>query len=277
MDRSQSHLVSPSNAKHFGHYVFPDPGLLVTPSTNEKKARLIGTWLRVRDAWIVRVVNEGSLAMSGQHWRDFLATDFNDLPATGTKAAIHRQHVLETLKPKFTSSPEVKIRSIVGEPLVWQGKSYLPGVLPPDDITRGILWELYELNFTHELLALDRRACRNLDLSHDSQLFERQDLISKCFPVGAFQHISIPMCNCGLAADTLLERLPYVVHLVRVMQSWKGNVPAVFALANHSPSDLSQDQGMELEVAATKYYCQQFFNYFRRAPQVPHRLFSTRS
>lgn len=169
------------------------------------------------------------------------------------------------------------MRSIVGEPLLWQGNRYVPGVLPPDNIIREILWELYELNFTHELLALDRRACQNLDLSHDSQLFERQDLISKCFPVGAFQHVSIPTRDCGLAADTPLERLPYVVHLVRVMQSWKGNVPAAFTLANRSPSDLSQDQGVELEVAATKYYCQQFFNYFNRAPQIPHRLFSPHS
>ena len=29
----------------------------------------------------------------------------------------------------------------------------------------------------------------------------------------------------------------------------------------------------EIEEAAAKYYCQQFFNYFGHAAQIPHRLF----
>jgi hypothetical protein len=276
VDRSPSCLFSESASNHLGCYAFPDPGLFITPVTNEKKSRFIGTWLRVRDAWILCVVDGESLAMSGQHWRDLLATDFDVYSASGdTKAATRRRKILEKLKPKSKYSPEVKTRSVVGEPLSWQGKHYLPGVLPAEGIVREILWELFELNFTHELLALDRRACKNLDLSHNSRLSERQDLISKCFSVGAFPHVSIPTRNCGLAANTLQERLPYVICLVHVMQSWKGNIPAVFSLANQVASDLSEDQGKELEEAAAKYYCQQFFKYFGRAALVPYRLFST--
>jgi hypothetical protein len=275
VDRSSSHLVSKSASNQLGRYAFPDPGLFITPVTNEKKSKFIGTWLRVREAWILRVMDSESSALSGQHWRDLLATDFDLYSATeDTKAAIRRRNILETLKPKSKYSPEVKMRSIVGEPLNWQGKHYPPGVLPADSIIQEILWELFELNFIHELLALDRRACNDLDLSHNLRLSERQDLISKCFPVGLFPHVSIPTCNRGLAANTLQERLPYVVRLVYVMQSWKGNIPAAFSLANQS-SDLSQDQGKELEEAAAKNYCQQFFNYFGRAALVPYRLFST--
>jgi hypothetical protein len=29
-----------------------------------------------------------------------------------------------------------------------------------------------------------------------------------------------------------------------------------------------------LEETVTKYYCQQFYNYFGRAAQIPHRLFA---
>ena len=51
-------------------------------------------------------------------------------------------------------------------PIVWQGREYPVGELPPENVIREILWELYELNFIHELQSLDRRACDNLDLSN---------------------------------------------------------------------------------------------------------------
>jgi hypothetical protein len=40
---------------------------------------------------------------------------------------------------------------------------------------------------------------------------------------------------------------------------------------------LTPDGAVDLEKVVAKYYCQQFFNYFGRAAQVPHRLFATRS
>ena len=42
-------------------------------------------------------------------------------------------------------------------------------------------------------------------------------------------------------------------------------------------SDLSPNTAMELEKVVVKYYCQQFFNYFGHAAQVPHRLFVMKS
>ena len=180
VDRSPSLLIEVSKlSKHFGHYVFPDPGLFVTPASDEKKARCIESWLRARNAWFLRVGDEPSLAMSAQNWRDLLAIDISGAQRMGdTKAAKRRQQLLDMLLPSSTF-PEVKIRSSSGEPLVWQGKRYLPGMLPPENIVREILWELYELNFTYELLSLDARACINVDAM---QRIERQALISKCFP-----------------------------------------------------------------------------------------------
>ncbi len=259
----------------FGHYVFPDPGLFVH-TAKQRKAKFIETWLRAREAWIVRVAHDGSLAMSGQNWRDFLATDlsiFSD--KKDTKAARRRKHVLDTLTPKSLSDPEVKVRSNAGEPFVWQGLSYPPGGLPEDCVVRQILWELYELNFPHEFLSLDRRACVGLDLSDNSKLFERQAMISGCFAIGAFKYIPLPNQNRGLAANTLWDRLPHLIGMVLVMQSWNGIKPATFATANQSPADISDQEAKELEDDVTKYYCQQFFNYFGRVAQVPHRLFPT--
>jgi hypothetical protein len=276
VDRSPSHLINISKAsKHLGHYVFPDPGLFVTPASDEKKAKFIEAWLRAREALIVRVTNEASVAMSGQSWRDFLATDVSaTLEKKDTKAARRRQHILDMLTPKSDLFPEVKTRSTAGEPMIWQGKKYIPHILPADHIIREILWELYELNFYFELLSLDRRACTTSD-SDNLQLIHRQTLISECFPVDPFKSTSLPTRNCGLAGHDVEERLPFVLALVRVMQSWKGDKPPVFQLAALSFHEISAGRATELEEVATKYYCQKFYNYFGRAALVPHRLFPT--
>ena len=68
------------------------------------------------------------------------------------------------------------------------------------------------------------------------------------------------------------ERIPYVVCYVQVMQSWKGNKPPIFNLAARSYQKIPQSQASELEEAATKYYSQQFFNYFGHAALLPHHL-----
>jgi hypothetical protein len=276
VDQSPSLLVETfKTSRHFGHYAFPDPGLFVSPSKDEKKARFIESWLRTREAWLMRVANETSLAMSGQNWRDLLATDLSAIQEkSDTKAAKRRQQILAMLTPKSDLFPDVKTRSTAGEPVIWQGSKYPPGMLPADHIVREILWELYQLNFAYELLSLDCRACSNLDTSDDSQLMQRQAMVSDCFPVDPFLSRSLPDRNCGLAADGIEERLPFILSLVRVMQSWKGDKPPIFNLATLSYQEIPGSQATEFEEAAAKYYCQQFFNYFGRAALVTHRLFT---
>jgi hypothetical protein len=222
----------------------------------------------------MRIATETSLAMSAQHWRDILAFDLSAVQGkSDSKATKRRRLILDMLTPKSGHFPEVKTRSTSGEPVTWQGNGYALGVLPPDHIVRGILWELFQLNFAYELLSLDRRACSNLHTSDDLQLMQRQAMVSQCFPVDPFLSRSLPDRNCGLAAYDIEERIPFIVRLVRVMQSWKGDKPPIFDIVTLSFQEISGTQATELEEAMTRYYCQQFFNYFGRAALVPHRLF----
>jgi hypothetical protein len=256
--------------QNYGRYVFPDPGLFIHPAT---AAKYIGSWLRVRDIWIMRVEKEPSLAMSSQLWRTFLSID-NAVPEEGeTKAAHRRQEALDTVLPNSVTYPGVKRRGDLTGPIVWQGREYPSGVLPPENIVREILWELYELNFIFELQALDRRACRDLDLSDAMQLFDRQTEISRCFHSSSFRHVSIPSANVGLADDNFDNRFQFVTGLAFVMNSWKGDKPEVL-VGDLYDKQLTPDGTVECEKVAAKYYCQQFFNYFGRAAQVPHRLFA---
>lgn len=252
-----------------GHYIFPDPGLFIHPATAVK---YIESWLRVRDAWFMRVAKEPFLALSNQSWRTFLSID-NTIPEKGeTKAARRRQEALDIILPKSDIYPGVERQSGLTGPILWQGKEYPSGVLPPENVVRAILWELYELNFIHELQSLDRRACRNLDLENSNQLFERQIEISLCFQTSSFRHVPIPSENLGLADDDFDKRFRFITGLYFIVKSWKGDKPAMLA---DDLSDVTPDAAMELEKVIAKYYCQQFFNYFGRAAQVPHRLFAT--
>jgi hypothetical protein len=274
VDQSSSNLVEASKtSQSYGHYAFPDPGLFIHPAT---AAKYIGSWLQVRDAWFMRMAKESSLALSNQSWRTLLAIDHSVVEKGETKAARRRQEALDMLLPSAGMYSGVERRIGLMGPIVWQGKEYPSGVLPPESVVREILWELYELNFIYELQSLDRRACQNLDLSSATQLFERQIEISQCFRTSSFRNVSIPSENSGLADDDFDKRFCFVTGLVFVMRSWKGEKPSILVI-DPDDAQLTPDGAKETEKVIARYYCQQFFNYFGRAAQVPHRLFATNS
>ena len=169
----------------YGHYIFPDPGLFIHPAT---AGRYIESWLWVHDTWFMHVAKEPSLAMSNQSWHTFLSMDISVLEKGETKAAHRRQEALGKLLPNLNMYLGVEKWSSLMGPIVWQGKEYPSGVLPPENVIQEILWELYEANFIHELQSLDHCACNNLDLSSTNKLYERRVEISSqaCFNMSLF-------------------------------------------------------------------------------------------
>ena len=224
----------------------------------------------------MRLAREPSLAISNQNWCTFLAADLN-VPANGqSKSADQLRTTLELIVPQSGTYSRVKLRNASKDPLVWQSKEYPTGLLPPESVIQQILWKLYELNFIHELLSLDRRACAELDLSDTLQLLNRQTKVMKCFPIDSFQHITIPLRNRGLAAEDFDERFRFITALFLVMKSWRGIKPKIFDASEENVRNFSRQAAMSFENLVAKYYCQQFFNYFGRAAQIPHRLFATK-
>ena len=269
VDQSPSRFIGSSQAS--GHYTFPDPGNFTNSATATKYLR---SWLQIRDAWLMRVEMEPSLAMSNQTWRTFLAMDANASEKKDMKVARYYQESFNLLMPNSETYPDLKLRCSMG-PFVWQDKEYPAGELPPDDVVRQILWELYELNFIHELLSLDRRACANLDLSDVEKLLERQIKISQCFRFGSLRYISIPLQNEGLASDMLKWRHEFIKELILVMKLWRGENPMLInTVTNEQHCKFNQSAVKSVEKIVAGYYCQQFFNYFGQAAQVPHHLFA---
>jgi hypothetical protein len=121
VDQSPSRLVEPSKAgNHYGHYTFPDPGIFVNQTS---AAKYLESWLRVRDVWFMRVDKELSLALSSQTWRTFLANPVAP-EKVETKAARRRQESVDMILPKSDVYPEVKRRTSLMGPIVWQGKHH---------------------------------------------------------------------------------------------------------------------------------------------------------
>ena len=159
-------------------------------------------------------------------------------------------------------------------PIVWQGREYPSGVLPPENVLWEVLWELYEVNFIHELQSLDRRACHGLDLSKATQLFNRETLISQCFNTSSFQQVSIPSEKSWIGWWWLRQALP-VCHWSGLHHELMERRKTCQTVQRSLRFAIDSRWMCGNENIVLKYYCQQFFNYLGRAAQVPHRLFVT--
>lgn len=263
----------PVRTKRLGYYAFPDPGLFVTPARDDRKARFVESWLRAHAAWTLRLRMERSLAMSAQMWRDFLATDVYNTVDHKERSAKRRREILDTIVPPPDSQvklPAVKARSTRGEPMMWGNRSFTPGSLPPDDVVREILWELYELNFASEFLALDLRIWQGTGPQTREQ---RTALIS--MTVSNFR--TIPKANTGLAADHIKERFAEIWTLAGYMHEWHECplylVNVVVKYRKHLVTTFLEEQMLLIEDHVAVFYTQSFFNTFGRAAQIPHRLY----
>ena len=147
-----------------------------------------------------------------------------------------------------------------------QGNNYPPSVLPADHVVQEILWELHQLSFAQEFLSLDCCACSNMNTSNDMQLMQRQAMISECFAINPFLSGSLMDYNFGLAVDTIKECLPFILCLVCIIKSWKGNKHPILNLVAPSYQKITRSQAIGFEEATTKYYSQKFFNYFGLQP-----------
>lgn len=259
--------------KHMGHYVFPDPGIFVTPTLDERKASFIESWLRARPVWLLRVRTERSLSMSSQMWRDFLATDIYNTIDRKERNAKRRREILDRMVPPPGAPgniPVVKARGTQGEPMMWEGRPYPPGVLPSVKVVREILWELYHLNFAFEFIALDARMWKG---SEDMTRKQRAVVIAMMIP----DCPAITTENVGLAAESIRDRMPHICRLAEFMLEWHTS-PHQFSAIVHQfrighLKNLPVERLAVIEDDVATFYTQTFFNVFGRAAQVPHRLY----
>lgn len=246
-------------------YALPEPALFVMPSNDQKKISYLMTWIRSRTAWIWHLESQGNTAVSAQTWRDFLGMNFNQA-ANDQTAAGQRRELMQKLMKSTLNQPGLSYSLGPGNQVArWHGQQLVHNVMPPLTVVHEVLWEIYELSFRYELLALDRR----LSQDHDQQN------IRACFPGsnGSLTFVTQSVGSNGLAANDWRTRLRYIGALVRVMLNWNVSpFPPIFQIVESRPELITEQDALELERAAASFYTQHFFDHFGRAPIVPHRL-----
>lgn len=192
-----------------------------------------------------------SQPLSGQQWREILN---GNLARNHTSARTNLSHAILS---KVFEEKNITITE-------------MPPVLDTVDhaAAMNVLWELSELNFRFELLALDSRLA-DID---DAQQDHRQQMVLDCSPGANRCLLNVnPSIGCsGFAAIESKDRLPALLALKELMKSWRG--PKPLEVQQEMVEKLSEADVLGLEAAITQFYVQSFFDSFGRAAVVPRRL-----
>ncbi|KIJ92392.1 hypothetical protein K443DRAFT_649489 [Laccaria amethystina LaAM-08-1] len=221
VDTSPKNLINKTSSPTDGGYAFPDPGLFVGCTSEEKTTQYLHKWLRLRNAFIYRLSTASSSAqpLKGQVWRDLLNSSDTKQPSgsQSTKAS-QRAEMLQELLGACLHETGVELAPDGAlTRAFWKESELVMGVPIPCNIIKEILYELFTLNFRYELLALHSRA-----QSADSV---NQDAVVACFPEQSMLIVELAQGNIGLAAERVEDRLPYLLAMKRLMSTWVGSIP----------------------------------------------------
>ncbi|KAL7278663.1 hypothetical protein ACG7TL_007664 [Trametes sanguinea] len=159
--------LAKASADLWGYWV-PEPSLLLNSAT--RRERYIMNWLRIRPGWLylLRCREARPTEVSPQWWRDFLYGETGRLSAadTQTRNSQRLSLVRKVFAWLFTDEDfSLETRA----PILWFDYS-LASFQP--DIAPRVIWELFELGFRYELLALDRLLIPNTAGDAEEQTFQ---------------------------------------------------------------------------------------------------------
>jgi hypothetical protein len=270
VDTNPLRRVSDARLSNSG-YALPDPGLFLGVTTTEKQARFFVNWLKYRSALLYRLVaGSGAKPIGNQMWRTLLSLPLEQEVKSqppSTKSASRRE-LIRTLLEEASKMADIELNSAPSNTVFWHEHEVHPERIPERRVAQEILWELHELNFRFEFLALDHYA-------HDPTMSKegksREDMILACFPGRGGDSILVAdtsLAHLGLAAEKWQERAQHVLAMRDVMQSWKGFDNAHLSVGK----EYGEREIVVMETALAKFYAQSFFDFFGRAAILPHRL-----
>ena len=130
-----------------------------------------------------------------------------------------------------------------------------------------LLWELTELNFHFELLALDKCAS---PCNQDKDGW--QVMVLKYFSDNDLVLVNPGLVNVGLQSLNCQVRLPYLLALKALLQDWDGLKPTPLLLPDLPFDDYTELGIRQLEDSIARFYTQSFYDFFGCAATVPTRL-----
>jgi hypothetical protein len=280
VDTSETNFAFGKLASDSG-YVVPEPALLVGAQATGKSNAMFQSWLVFRQICMLRLATRSSLAQPkhGNAWKALLTYAYSQQRATAEKApgkkAQEREELRKTMFSFMSGAllDELDIQATADIPFddsqaAWHRIRFSE---LQEAHFEQILWELHEINFRFELQALDRRARIGTPFEDDPNA---ESLLAACTPGRTFSTASLHVANHGLASLSFQERSHYLLAMGRVMRRWRWvSSNGWISKAEKVSWKAAEIDALEKEIASS--YTQLFFNCFRRAPIVPHRLSET--
>ena len=127
----------------------------------------------------------------------------------------------------------------------WQGQTLSLTSVPPVQIVQEILWELYELNFWFEFMALERRAHVPPEGSDGPP---HEPLVLACFGGTSLAVTPIHSVREGLGEIDWRAQQSSIIAMQTVMETWRGFTGAKFHITKGA-DDLSKEEFLDVEWA----------------------------
>ncbi|KAJ7688139.1 hypothetical protein B0H17DRAFT_1203147 [Mycena rosella] len=238
-------------------YVLPEPALLASPEDEARRRMLYHHYRLMRDALMFRLADRSQPheLLTTQQWRDILQGKVIKQGKAGTRAQVRSASLEELLSPAFSACG---IDALEEFPVP-------PEAIPPMHVhtTKELLWELAEINFRYEFLALDARASG----------LDRPGECRKCFAGDGLIAIDFRESQRGLAAISAMDRLPYLLYMAELMRSWSVPCQRPHQIeSSKGRTDWDDHAVRSVERGLAQYYTQSFYELFGRAAVVPMRL-----
>ncbi|KAG7086689.1 hypothetical protein E1B28_002627 [Marasmius oreades] len=247
-------------------YALPPPDLFITSGNETVTVTLFRNWLKLRNIFIYRLSSSLD-RFSKKQWRQMLTFDDDKDIRSDTRTGQQRLEMQKVLKD-IMGKAEFRPERFSSAPVIWRGGTVDRTKLPPQKIAQEILWELYELNFCQDLVALDDR----MDESGMSTR-DRSTVLEACW-IGSRDYAELSKANRGLHSTEPVERMKALKGLHTLMSTWSGSKPTV--LLDQFPEDSgSHNLGSRLDYIERElayHYTSSFLQAFGRAASIPFRL-----
>ncbi|KAK6974919.1 hypothetical protein R3P38DRAFT_3130055 [Favolaschia claudopus] len=241
------------------YYVLPEPALILSSDDESRRRLLLHHYCMLRDALMFRLTDRSvrPQPLTTQEWRDVLQGKLVKQGKHGSRAETRSFIVEDLLRPALQACG---IDGLKDFPVA-------PNAVPTMNVhfAKELVWELAEMSFRFEFLALDSRASQR----------KRPDECRKCFAGDGLVGLDFRESQRGLAALALEERMPYLLGMARLMCDWIvpcPRPPEIEETLGRPISALDRREMHKFERRVASYYAQSFYELFGRAAIIPMRL-----
>ena len=275
----------PSRVKNSGvdrGYRVPEPALLVSGQTPERRQLFITNWLAIRPLWISRLDHDPPAQFPyPQLWREILhkAPPKEELEAAsssslGKKSAKGRKLAVLDIFGDVAAAMVQGSTFAPTQTVAWRSEHIPIASLsdPPPHLIKAILWEIYEIGWRYELCALDQVLFPWLWAEHRR---ERLSLMHAIFPGSSglvlwSEALPSKPGDLGLT-DSFANNVRVLRSLCVLLSTWPGAHPSFSCLPSFTGQS-KQAQAFEIVSRACDFYVQTFFDHFGRPPLLPHHF-----